>query len=512
MMTDPANPSSSGSRRSLILSGSAVIIGLLAIGVFLSFSKHTPVPRLPRSLHHLQAGGIGDQWQLIGMDRDPTATPPKETWWLITTREGRERSESKIKPFSSVVAFSDKLWFFSPGMYRIYDGKDWQRFDAPWVGGDPTLTALPGQLWLLSRNGRNLSLISYTAGVWDRPRPVPVDPRDRDLICTEGCTSGIVAFRGKIYYYWLKNNELRQMSIDGVHPGRAESLGNMTAFTVLADADRIFLWYLIPAGSTPEGASAVEQTSIGLKVYDGSAWHEESPLERTAPPGRLEITALTFRGGNHLLINRGVQIEDQVWEQGRPVRSEFLVGGELGRDFLRYRARLLAQLALAMTAGFAVLSIVLSRWKAATESGVVFASVWRRFVAKAIDTSLILLPASAFIVAGLAKDGPLIVDSPQRLVPAGGFDLAILFAILWAYHAVAEGLWGQTLGKRICGITVMDEALKPCSVRQSVIRNLLRVIDILGFYWVGLVAISVTRRWQRLGDLAGRTIVVRTKP
>jgi uncharacterized RDD family membrane protein YckC len=46
---------------------------------------------------------------------------------------------------------------------------------------------------------------------------------------------------------------------------------------------------------------------------------------------------------------------------------------------------------------------------------------------------------------------------------------------------------------------------------QSVIRNLLRLIDGIGLYWVGIVSIAATDRWQRLGDWAGRTVVVRTK-
>jgi hypothetical protein len=45
------------------------------------------------------------------------------------------------------------------------------------------------------------------------------------------------------------------------------------------------------------------------------------------------------------------------------------------------------------------------------------------------------------------------------------------------------------------------------------VRNLLRVIDILpGVYLVGLVSIIVTRRNQRLGDLAAGTLVTRERP
>jgi uncharacterized RDD family membrane protein YckC len=510
-MTDPSNPSNSGSRLSLILAGSAVMIGLLAIGAFLALCRYTSAPELPRPLSGLQGVGIGDQLHLIGSRSASSTTPSQETGWLITTQEGRIQSESEINPFSYVVGFSDKLWFFSPGMYRIYDGKEWLRFDAPWVGEDPTVMALPGQLWLLSHNKGDLSLISYTGGVWDRPRPVPIDSRDRKFICTTHCPSGMVPYQGKISYYWLKDDELRQMSIDGVHPGRVESLGRMTAFSVLAESDRIYLWYLAPAESVEEGASPRKRL-IGVKIYDAKGWHEGPPVERSARAGRLEIAALMFREKPHLLINRGFQIEDQIWDEGRPVRSEYLMGGDLGRAFLRYQELLLLQLVVTMTVGVAVLSFVLNQWKDSTAgSGVVYASVWRRFLAKAIDTTLILLPTGLLIVSSLEKEGSLMADPLGRFVSAGGVAMGIAWAILWIYHATTEGLLGQTLGKRICGIRVMDQDLKPCSPRQALVRNLLRPIDMLAFYWVGLVAISATRRWQRLGDRVGRTLVVQTK-
>jgi len=511
MMTDLTNRSSFGSRLSLILTGSAVTIGLLAIGAFLVLCRYTPAPELPRPMRGLQAVGIGDQLNLIGSRSASSATPPQDSEWIITTQGGRTQSETEIKPFSSVVGFSDKLWFFSPGMYRIYDGREWLRFDAPWVGEDPTAMALPGQLWLLSHNPEGLSLISYTGGVWDRPRPVPVDSRDREFICTTRCPSEMVAYQGKISYYWLKDGELRHMNIDGVHPGRVESLGRMTAFSVVAESDRIYLWFLSLTEATEEKASS-RNRFIGMKVYDANGWHEGPPLEPTAPAGRLEITALTFGGKPHLLINRDFQIEDQIWEDGRPVRSEYLLGGDLGSDLFRYQKRLFVALVLTMTVGVGFLSFVLNRWKDSTAGpGVVYASVWRRFVAKAIDTSLILLPTGLLIESGLEKDASLIADPLGRFVSAGGLAVGSAWVILWVYHATTEGLLGQTLGKRICGIKVMDQELKPCSMGQSVIRNLLRLIDMMAFYWVGLVAISATRRWQRLGDRVGRTVVVLTK-
>jgi hypothetical protein len=52
----------------------------------------------------------------------------------------------------------------------------------------------------------------------------------------------------------------------------------------------------------------------------------------------------------------------------------------------------------------------------------------------------------------------------------------------------------------------------PLSVSQALIRNLVRIVDFLpSYYLIGAIAIFVTRRNQRLGDLAAGTVVVRER-
>jgi uncharacterized RDD family membrane protein YckC len=73
----------------------------------------------------------------------------------------------------------------------------------------------------------------------------------------------------------------------------------------------------------------------------------------------------------------------------------------------------------------------------------------------------------------------------------------------WFFH-------GQTLGKRIFALRVMDEQGLRITFSQILIRNLLRIADMLpALYVVGGVSCLVSRRAQRLGDLAAGTVVVR---
>lgn len=88
---------------------------------------------------------------------------------------------------------------------------------------------------------------------------------------------------------------------------------------------------------------------------------------------------------------------------------------------------------------------------------------------------------------------------------------AILFG--WAYFILLEWLWnGQTLGKRVFGLRVINEDGSPARFIAVFVRNLVRVVDFLpGFYGLGLVAIVLSPRSQRLGDLAAGTFVVRAR-
>jgi len=86
------------------------------------------------------------------------------------------------------------------------------------------------------------------------------------------------------------------------------------------------------------------------------------------------------------------------------------------------------------------------------------------------------------------------------------------FALSTGYGIVLEWWWrGQTFGKRVLGLRVMDAQGLRLDLSQIVIRNLLRTIDMLPlFYLVGGAVSVFTRNAQRLGDLAANTIVVRS--
>lgn len=127
-----------------------------------------------------------------------------------------------------------------------------------------------------------------------------------------------------------------------------------------------------------------------------------------------------------------------------------------------------------------------------------------RFYALAIDfavyTALCSLLEKALKVLGLVSQ-----DFANASL------LIAFFVVPIAYGVACEWLWrGQTLGKRLLRLRVMDATGLRLRFSQVLMRNLLRAVDALpAFYLVGGMVCLLSRRGQRLGDLAAGTVVVR---
>jgi uncharacterized RDD family membrane protein YckC len=89
----------------------------------------------------------------------------------------------------------------------------------------------------------------------------------------------------------------------------------------------------------------------------------------------------------------------------------------------------------------------------------------------------------------------------------------LVFLFNWGYFTLFEAYWnGQTPGKKIAKIRVIQRSGRPIGLFESMARNFIRYIDqIPSFYAVGLISVFVTRQHQRLGDLAAGTLVVRER-
>ncbi len=91
-----------------------------------------------------------------------------------------------------------------------------------------------------------------------------------------------------------------------------------------------------------------------------------------------------------------------------------------------------------------------------------------------------------------------------------GMVLLAAFFLEWLLPACFEAMWGgQTPGKRLFRIAVLNDDGTPLRWPGALTRNLLRAVDFLPFlYGIGLAAMLLNRDFKRLGDLAAGTVVV----
>ncbi|HTO43439.1 MAG TPA: RDD family protein [Burkholderiales bacterium] len=91
-----------------------------------------------------------------------------------------------------------------------------------------------------------------------------------------------------------------------------------------------------------------------------------------------------------------------------------------------------------------------------------------------------------------------------------GISFILWFGLEWFYPTLFEVYGGgATPGKRALGLIVLHRDGTPVGLPASLTRNLLRAVDFLPLlYGFGLLSVVLSRDFQRLGDIAGGTLVV----
>lgn len=138
------------------------------------------------------------------------------------------------------------------------------------------------------------------------------------------------------------------------------------------------------------------------------------------------------------------------------------------------------------------------------EFGLLLAGPISRFLAWLVDTAVLVF--GAILLSVLFR----------TLIPIQGDVMAAVFALLLyafftTYRIVCEWFMrGQTIGKRLLRLRVIDAQGLRLEFSQIVVRNLLRFVDGLPLlYFVGGLLCILSKRCQRLGDLAANTVVLR---
>ncbi len=132
-----------------------------------------------------------------------------------------------------------------------------------------------------------------------------------------------------------------------------------------------------------------------------------------------------------------------------------------------------------------------------------YAGFWRRALAATLDNAV-------WFIGVLMILGWLPIDVAEISNTAAYIGVVVVFSLWFNYFAFAEWRWGQTIGKNAAGLEVRSiDGAERLTYGQASIRNVLRLID---FFGIGELMIAASKRKQRLGDKAAKTVVVIRAP
>jgi uncharacterized RDD family membrane protein YckC len=98
-------------------------------------------------------------------------------------------------------------------------------------------------------------------------------------------------------------------------------------------------------------------------------------------------------------------------------------------------------------------------------------------------------------------------ENPTDSIPLSQLAWIGALIMLYPIHtAVAEALTGKSLGKVLCGLRVVDIAGDEPTTTAILLRNLVRILDLMLLFPLVFILISPLR--QRIGDMAAGTVVV----
>ncbi len=136
-----------------------------------------------------------------------------------------------------------------------------------------------------------------------------------------------------------------------------------------------------------------------------------------------------------------------------------------------------------------------------------FARLGDRFIAFVLDTAFLfglfaIVDAWVFTRWGSVEGNELRLTTASLLIA-----ITLNATVLFLYGWLLEAAWGATLGKAMVGIRVVGTR-QGRSFSACAVRNVLRIIDGLGFYLVGTAIAACSAARQRVGDIYARTVVI----
>lgn len=404
----------------------------------------------------------------------------------------------EIKHFSSLYPTEKKIYFFDKGLYRSFDMKRWEEFKNPEIGSNPKGAVCADRIWVLS-SFRKKPVLTFMRENETKEIPLPEAVlEERGKVCS----SQLLCLDNALHLLLKNDDTITWYRYDGTQWNKPETFEQGCTFKALVLKDELMLIQKKGSGKHAE---------ITFRFYRDTAWSEPKTL---TIPGTSLITIPAAFQGRPIIFQQGFFTEKYYFLKGAQFEGPFRILKPFlfSADFWKISAIGVALNILFFLFLF-LLSLVIRKYKLKTWSvdsrEYEFASLFRRSLAKCTDILITSIPAAIPLLFALKED--LIFDNPFKFMGLAFMTMGLMVLGSFLYHSLLEGLWGKTMGKKLCGIVVLKDDFTKCTLGRGFLRNLMRIVDSFFYYLVAAVSIAGTMKWQRLGDLVAGTVVVRDK-
>ncbi|MCI0568730.1 MAG: RDD family protein [Acidobacteria bacterium] len=414
-----------------------------------------------------------------------------------------------------LLAGSDRLWIISPEDVRYFkDGQKTALIVGNRLGNISYPFLLEGRPAVLEERPGGMALTILRDRLWERGPLIHFGPENEVSSIVSGIR--VIPCAGGIHLFMDFGQTIQHR--EGLPQGSGSDWPSWEPVAHSAEN-----W----SAACMEGQAAVfvvtQDTShdVLIEYRRGSAgWvrHRELPLTTWG----ASIGVVPEDGGTKMYVlatmNQGslgvMEVKDgELADHGSYYRGE--AEAKFGSILKLFLATALAYLASPIALA-CLLSGMMTYWRISGfrvgGSQMELAPIWRRALAEVVDT---LVQAGPLAAGYLMTVGSFLMPTHAlgHSGPGRGFAI-IVFGIAWAalclfLFSFLEGRWGWTPGKWIFRIKVLGTDLQPCGFLRGLVRNLLRVVDGFFNFMVGLLVTALSENWQRVGDMAARTIVVR---
>jgi uncharacterized RDD family membrane protein YckC len=439
--------------------------------------------------------------QKVDMSKiDPRKKQQPEVKHFLSVLYGSTPGEAQeIPPFANAYGANGRLLFLSKGEYRIYEGTKWITEQSGAIGKGPQGLLAPDGLYVLSRSdsGQRLTRIASGSAV-DLPLPADYLVGSKKDPC---CCAKMVLYQNRLCLFWATNEIISWSILQGTTWSPPATSPFSGEFKIVSDNSSLYFFH---------GAGEGPDRILSYYVYKNDAW--SGPMRLPVPDDFIKWDVFIQQGKLRLFVQK-FTMQTLYSVEKDALSDPIQLDGPFHPFRLLGRIAFIIVLINALTFLVVfVVSAVIRRFKKlilkTNEAEYEFASLFRRFLAIMIDNVVILLPP-AIVLALFMPDLKNVSGKPFVFMFSVFCAMAFFFIFGFLYHALLEGLYGQTLGKKICGIQVVKSDFSACGLSAGFLRNLLRIADAFFYYLVAVISLAGTLKWQRLGDLVADTVVVR---